>query len=255
MILVFGGTTEGKQVITLLENLGLPYIYSTKTQIEPALGRFGQYRFGAFSPKSLAAYISQQSITTIIHASHPFAQVLHQTIAIVANQLMIPVYRLERQYPLQTIGLNVHYVSDYEDAIAVLNAKFDSKIVLALTGVQSIARFTTVWKQQLCYFRILDRQLSIDLAAKSDFPTHQLILGYPNDCIKAEIKLYTEKNIQVIITKESGDSGALSIKIEAALALGIAIIIIKKPALPASFLIVENQEALKNSLTINSLIS
>ena len=32
MILVFGGTTEGKQTIEMLRILQIPFIYSTKTQ-------------------------------------------------------------------------------------------------------------------------------------------------------------------------------------------------------------------------------
>ena len=86
MILVFGGTTEGKQAIEVLEALQLQYIYSSKTEINVELGEYGLYRSGAFSVESLAQFISDKNITAIIHASHPFAEELHRTIEEVAEK-------------------------------------------------------------------------------------------------------------------------------------------------------------------------
>ena len=241
MILVFGGTTEGKQAIEVLEALQLQYIYSTKTGIKVELGECGLYRSGAFSVESLEQFISDKNITTIIHASHPFAEVLHKTIDEVANKCEIPVYRLQREYPERIQNSMIHYVNDYEDALALLIEKFKGKIVLGLTGVQTIEKFESFWKNNLSYFRILDRQSSIDIALKSDFPKNQLILGYPNTSVEAEVELFQQKNIEVVITKESGNSGALSVKIDATKQCDIPIIIIKKPELPASFKLVKSK--------------
>ena len=94
MILVFGGTTEGKQVIEVLNTLQKPFVYTTKTKIEPEVGSSGAYRFGAFTVESLQQFIKEKGIFLIVHASHPFAEVLHETIAVVAVQMDVPVYRL-----------------------------------------------------------------------------------------------------------------------------------------------------------------
>jgi len=248
MILVFGGTTEGKQAIEVLEALQLPYIYSTKTKIKVELGNFGKYRFGAFSEESLEQFISKENISNIIHASHPFAEVLHQTINVVAKKCEIPVYRLQREYPERIQSSIIHYVNDYEEALTLLNENFQGKILLGLTGVQTIEKFEVFWKNNLSYFRILDRQSSIDIALKSDFPENQLILGYPNTSVEAEVELFQQKNIEVVITKESGNSGALSVKIDAVKQCNIPIIIIKKPKLPTSFKLVNSKIALSEIL-------
>jgi len=250
MILVFGGTTEGKQAIEVLEALQLQYIYSTKTEIKVELGDFGKYRFGAFSEENLKQFISEGNITTIIHASHPFAEVLHQTISAVAKKCEIPVYRLQREYPERIQSSIIYYVNDYEASLTLLNEKFEGKILLGLTGVQTIEKFENFWKNNLSYFRILDRQSSIDIALKSDFPENQLILGYPNTTVETEVELFQQKNIEVVITKESGNSGALSVKIDAAKQCNIPIIIIKKPELPTSFQLVEGKSALSEILKI-----
>ncbi|SNR51567.1 precorrin-6A/cobalt-precorrin-6A reductase [Lutibacter agarilyticus] len=244
MILVFGGTTEGKQAIEVLEALQLQYIYSSKTEIKVELGDCGIYRFGAFSVENLEQFISDKNITAIIHASHPFAEELHRTIDVVAEKCEIPVYRLQREYPERIQHAMIHYVDDYEDALTLLHEKFNGKILLGLTGVQTIVKFENFWKNNLSYFRILDRPSSKDIALKSNFPESQLILGYPNTSVEAEVALFQQKIIEVVITKESGNSGALSVKIDAAKHCNIPIVIIKKPELPISFQLVNNKSAL-----------
>ncbi|WP_111708529.1 precorrin-6A reductase [Lutibacter citreus] len=248
MILVFGGTTEGKQAIEVLDALQLQYIYSTKTAIKVELGKNGLYRSGAFSVESLEQFISDKKITAIIHASHPFAEELHRTIDVVAKRCELPVYRLQRAYPERIESSMIYYVQNYEDSLKVLNEKFKGKILLGLTGVQTIEKFENFWENNLSYFRILDRPSSKDIALKSGFPENQLILGYPNTSVEAEVELFQQKKIAVVITKESGNSGALSVKIDAAKQCNIPIIIIKKPKLPTSFQLVNNKSTLSEIL-------
>lgn len=248
MILVFGGTTEGKQVIELLDSLQLPYFYSTKTEINVTLGSAGVYRFGALSNVELSAFINENKIDCCINASHPFATVLHKTVAEVFEKKNIPVLRLEREYPARTSDKGVLYVSDYLEVIALLKQEFSNKTLMGLTGVQTIEKLVCFWKHNPSYFRILDRQSSIDIAIKSDYPLEQLILGYPNTSLEVEIALYREKKIDVVLTKESGNSGSLSIKIDAARTVGIPIIIIKKPSVPHYFRLAKNPKDLKSLL-------
>lgn len=255
MILIFGGTTEGKQVIEVLQKLQIQYIYSTKTKIDVVLHGYGQYRYGAFTVSSLEAYIIENNVELIIHASHPFATELHQTISLAAGRFNIPVLRLERQFPERKVDPTVHYVKGYFEALEVVNKNFTGKNLLALTGVQSIAKLKPYWLYNKTFFRILDRQISIDIAMGNKFPKEQLILGYPNKTIADEIKLIHGLNIELILTKESGESGALSLKIDAAKACEIPIIILEKPSLPLEFRIVKNKQNLSEILAEMNLIT
>mgnify|MGYP000681081003 CR=1 FL=1 len=248
MILIFGGTTEGKQVIEVLQKLQLQHIYSTKTKIDVVLDDFGQYRHGAFTFASLEEYITENNVELIIHASHPFATELHETISLAAGSCDIPVLRLERQFPERQVSSTVHYVRDYVDALTFIDENFKGKRLLGLTGVQSISKLKSYWLTNTSYFRILDRQISVDMAMESKFPKEQLILGYPNKTIEDEIELIQTLNIELVLTKESGESGALSLKIDAAKACNIPIIILEKPSLPVEFRIVKNKLSLSEAL-------
>jgi len=241
MILIFGGTTEGKQVIEGLQKLQLPHTYSTKTKIDVVLDEFGEYRHGAFTFASLEAYIIKNKVKLIIHASHPFATELHQTISLASVRCNISVLRLERQFPKRQVNTAVDYVKGYSEALELINENYPNKKLLALTGVQSIGKLKPYWLTNKTIFRILDRQISIDIAMESKFPKGQLILGYPNKKIVDEIELINRLNIELVLTKESGESGALSLKIDAAKQCKIPIIILEKPSLPLEFRIVKNK--------------
>ena len=248
MLLIFGGTTEGKQAIQLMNELNQSYHYSTKTKVDYTTDGLGIYRYGALDAVGLSTYINQHRITEIIDAAHPFATTLHQTIAEVSQSLSIPVYRLERMHTNRQEHSLIHYVDTYADALELLSKRFSGKKLLALSGVQSIPRLNAYWKAYPTIFRILNRPSSIAIAEKHQFPMSQLILAYPNKELEKEIAIYQEHQIEVILTKESGNSGYLTTKINAALALDIPILILKKPTTPESFQVVDHLEKLKAKL-------
>lgn len=252
MILVFGGTTEGKKAATLLESMALPFVYSTKTKIAFETTKIAGYRHGALDEKQLEEYILNNKIQTIVNASHPFAEILHSTIAKVAKRLQIPVLRFGRQLLTKIIHPLVTYVNSYEQAFNLLEK---NKTLLALTGVQSIKRLSSWWQTNTSYFRILNRPESLAIAQENNFPKNQLILGLPSNDLAKEIDLIRTHQIDIILTKETGNSGFLSTKIESALKTDTQIIIIQQPEVPVYFTQVFNETELQNLITITSFSS
>ena len=96
MILVFGGTTEGRQAAQVLEEAGNTYYYSTKTGEQQLTLHHGVRVDGAMDAEAMTTFVSEHDIRLIVDAAHPFASQLHQTIASVASILTIPVIRYER---------------------------------------------------------------------------------------------------------------------------------------------------------------
>lgn len=232
MILVFGGTTEGKKVAALLESGAMPFVYSTKTKISFQETEVANYIHGALDQIQLESYLTKNKVKVIVNAAHPFAEVLHHTIAKVAQRLQIPVIRFGRKRLAKTIHPLVSYVNTYDEALALLSK---NQRLLALTGVQSIEKLKTWWQHHPTYVRILDRPASLALAAKSNFPKEQLILGLPSANVPQEIELINAHQIEVVLTKETGNSGFLATKIEAALKTNTQIIVINQPLIPAYF--------------------
>jgi len=229
MILLLGGTTEAKQVAGSLEQAGLDYIYSTRTEVD--FEGKGKYRFGSLDTEGLKSFCTVNEISHIIDACHPFAKELHAAVATIAHQ--IPVIRFEREFSARITNPLVHYVSDYTEALIQIK-KEGYTSMLALTGVQSIPHLQSFWQNYPCWFRILDRPYSINFAARYDFPADFILFGLPQEK-NEEIELFSRLNPAVIVTKESGLNGKLDTKTAAAVNCKIPIFIIKKPVLSAFF--------------------
>ncbi|RZK57822.1 MAG: precorrin-6A/cobalt-precorrin-6A reductase, partial [Hymenobacter sp.] len=180
------------------------------------------------------AFCRQQRVGCIVHASHPFAEVLHATVAAASQHLGLPVLRLERQYPERLAHPLVHYAADYELVAAQLLAAGLAP-ALALSGVQTIGRLRGYWQRQTMFCRVLPRAASVALARQVGFPEANLITEWPGAELAEEIALIQQTGAQAVITKESGESGFLSVKLAAALHAGVPIFIVRRPELPASF--------------------
>ncbi|WP_222597087.1 precorrin-6A/cobalt-precorrin-6A reductase [Chitinophaga pinensis] len=206
MILVFGGTTEGKKVAGILEQHARHYYYSTKTAIDFKGGTYGQYRHGAMTTEDLQAFCVTQGVKAIVHASHPFATVLHETIHTGAQALSLPVFRFERSYPEKQEHPLIIYVDAYQAATDWLE-QHPVKRLLALTGVQTITALENYWRQHATIFRILPRESSLALAKAAGFPEQDLIMEMPGDDLQQESALIQQYQIGAILTKESGNPG------------------------------------------------
>ena len=183
----------------------------------------------------------------IIHASHPFAEELHQTIHQASTELAIAVIRYERNYPERQTNALIKYMPSYQAVIKYLD---ENKIVnlLALTGVQTIKKLKSYWQKHHSIFRILPRESSVSIARQAGFPIENLLLEMPGDDIQHELAIIKKYQIECILTKESGESGFLSTKIQVALQANIGLIIIERPISPNSFIIVDNEEKLLKAI-------
>ncbi len=242
MILVFGGTTEGKKVAHFLEELNLSYTYTTKTKIK--FEGKGTYIYGAMEPSDIANFCKKNKITHIINAAHPFAENLHNNI--ITADIDIPKIRYERIFLERINHPLVNYLSTFEEALAYLK-RHNFQRLLALSGVNTIQKLAPYWQKHTAWFRILDRDESRTVALAANFPLENLLYGFPQETSE-EIKLFNLYKPEVIITKESGVNGKLQQKINAATATQTPIIIIKKPTLSSIYLQIKSIKKLKEIL-------
>ena len=210
MILVFGGTTEGRKAVEVLEEAGNTYFYSTKTGEQDITLHHGIRLDGALDAEAMRMCCRQHEIRLVVDASHPFATQLHQTIADVASDMQIPVIRYERIYPPRDPSIT--WIDDYSQVPTDIHS------LLATTGVQSISKLKWLETKGIkVIYRILNRDSSIQLAHQQGASDEQLCF-YPQ-MVEAE----------TMLIKESGESGGFSEKVEEAKAQGMRIIALKRP--------------------------
>ena len=233
MILVFGGTTEGRKAAEVLEEAGSPYFYSTKTGEQDLTLHHGQRIDGALDAEAMLAFCREHEIRLIVDAAHPFASQLHQTIAQISESLNIPAIRYERIFPKRHASLE--WLDSYEQV------PHDIKTLLATTGVQSIAQLKPLEAEGIkVYYRILNRESSIALALRQGARMEQLCYFEDPKDVPVEA--------DAILLKESGLSGGFQEKVEAAKARGMRILVLKRPETPPIFSIVNGPYGLRRAV-------
>ena len=219
MILVFGGTTEGRRAAEELEEAGSPFFYSTKMGEQDLSLQHGTRIDGAMDAEAMKTFISQHDIRLIVDAAHPFASTLHQTVAQVSESLNIPTIRYDRIYPER--DPEITWIDDYSQIPR------DIRSLLATTGVQSISKLKPLEAEGIrIFYRILERESSMALALKQGASPEQLCYFEDPKDIPVEA--------EAILLKESGLSGGFPEKVEAAKARGMRIIALKRPQTQSS---------------------
>ena len=227
MILVFGGTTEGRMAAKVLEESGATYCYSTRSDTQDIQLVHGQHVTGAMEVPEMVAFCQEHEIRLIVDAAHPFAINLHRNVVDLAGQIGVPIIRYDRIYPPHDEGLV--WCKDYDDAVRQLNEHGITRL-LALTGVNTISRLRAYWQEHECWFRILKRDESLAGAQKAGFPTDHLVYYEKDDTAS----LIERLRPQAIITKESGMSGGFDEKVHAARQAGIEVIVVNRPDYPTA---------------------
>ena len=239
MILVFGGTTEGRIAIKKLEEAGNPYYYSTRGDEQEVVLHHGTRLIGAMDVEQLKAFCQEHAIKLLIDAGHPFAEVLHQTVAEVATTLDIPAIRFERIFPPRDPG--IIWCDDYADAIQQVQ-QHNVKRLLALTGVQTIAKLKPLVDKGIdCYFRILNRESSLKIAHENGISDDH-ILFYDTE---HNNHLLDVAPFDAMITKESGVSGGFQEKVNEAKEQGMQIFAICRPETSPVFHTVNGEHGLR----------
>lgn len=225
MILVFGGTTEGRLAAQVLDEAGTGYFYSTHGDGQEVDLVHGTRLAGALQVADMVDVCREHDIRLLVDAAHPFAEQLHRNVMALARQLRLPVIRYDRIYPAHDPTLV--WCRDYADAIRQLNAHGVGRL-LALTGVNTIGRLKSYWQEHTCWFRILDRPSSLQRAQEAGFPADHLVY-YEQDNTAQQLEALCP---EAILTKESGLSGGFGEKVEAARRAGVMVFVVERPAYP-----------------------
>lgn len=246
MILLFGGTTEGRDVARVLDAEGRAYLYSTQGRTDFVPPPPSSERHGALTLEEMIALGRQRRIRLLLDASHPFASALHQSVADAAETLAIPAIRFERPGLPRMREPGVRYLPDFQEVLAALQ-ELRVRRLLALTGVRSLPHLEPYWRASRAHrlwIRILPRTESIEQALALGLPRESLLPGGPAGTTGEHIDLIRRFAADALLTKESGVPGALPQKLEAARACGIPALVVSRPALPGGVRVVETAEAL-----------
>jgi precorrin-6A/cobalt-precorrin-6A reductase len=225
-ILILGGTTEARRLAERLANRAdLEVAVSLAGRTGSPVAHAVPVRVGGFGgARGLADYLSAERVDGLIDATHPYASTISGNAAAAARSAAVPLLALRRPPWTAIAGDRWIEVADTDAAVNAIGQA--PRHVFVALGRNELAPFAGA-PQHRYLIRSVD---PIDPPLPLPFATYITARGPFTDA--AEGALMRAHEIEIVISKNSGGDAAYG-KIAAARALGLAVIMLRRPALPA----------------------
>lgn len=242
-ILILGGTEDGLHLHVLLER---------ETGVEPLLSLAGRTKAPAHLPTGtriggfggaggLAEFLAHERITALVDATHPFAKTISANAAIAAEMTGFPFLTLLRLPWEPETGDRWRHIEDEAEAAQLLQS--GARVFLAL-GAQRLGAFST--RPDVSFVvRVVDTPNAPLLPFR-----HEVIVDRGPFNIDGERNLLSSRGVTAVVARNSGGIGAFA-KIEAARALNIPVVMIRRP--PAAVGIVVPSAAMARDWVMKQL--
>lgn len=221
---MLGGTTEASNLARTLADQGIPAVFSYAGRTESPLTQPLPQRIGGFGGVAgLVDYLRAEGISHIVDATHPFAAQMSRNAVEAASLTGLPLIALERAPWAPGPGDDWTLVPDLEAARQALPAE-PERIFLAI-GRQNLEVFAAS-PQHHYLLRLVDPPAELPLPQCT-----AVIARGPFSC-ESDLDLLRQHRIQRIIAKNAGGIGARA-KLDAARQLGLPVVLIDRPQVPA----------------------
>ena len=224
-VLILGGTTEARRLAERLagrSDLAVTLSLAGRTAHPAALPV--PVRSGGFGGVAgLAYYLMAERIEALIDATHPYAAVISANAAQAARITRVPLLALRRRPWAKVDGDRWTEVADMNEAVHALGDE-PRQVFLAL-GRKEVAPFAQAPQHHYLVRSVdpIDPPLAV--------PDAEYIRARGPFGEDDERALLAAHGIDVIVSKNSGGSATYG-KIAAARALGIGVIVLRRPTLP-----------------------
>jgi precorrin-6A/cobalt-precorrin-6A reductase len=224
-LLILAGTIEATGLARVAAERGLDGIVSFAGRVERPLRQPLPQRVGGFGgPDGLAAYLRAEGITHVVDATHPFAAQMSRNAVAGCAMAGVPLIALTRPAWEPVQGDRWTRVADMGGAVAALDRP-RARVMLAI-GRQHLAEFAP-HPQHFYLLRLVDPP-----AGALPVPEAHVIVDRGPFDAAADRALMEAHGIELVVSKNAGGGGAYA-KIAAARALGLPVVMIDRPALPA----------------------
>jgi precorrin-6A/cobalt-precorrin-6A reductase len=223
-ILILGGTAEARQLAErLAARAGLSVTLSLAGRTAAPAQQPVPVRVGGFGGVAgLSAYLRAERITALVDATHPFAALISGNAARAAAAASIPLLALRRPPWSPVPGDRWTEIADAEEAQRALGSA-PRRVFLAL-GRQQLAAYVGA-PQHYYLVRSVD-PVEPPLA----LPQATYLIARGPFAEPAERALLTTHAIDVVIARNSGGVATYG-KIAAARALGLEVLLLRRPRL------------------------
>lgn len=224
-VLIFGGTTEGRELAEFCCRKGIDCGVSVATEIGASLLPDDSEVFcGRLDSSGIARLIRTWGCSLVVDATHPYAAEATENIRRACTDADMPYYRLLRGNS-SVWGETAGSVSE---AAEILNRSDD--IILSTLGSKSLTELTRIreYRERL-WLRLLPSEDIAERCISLGFDERKLILGRGPFSVSDNKEHIRLSGAEVLLTKESGAAGGYPEKSAAAAECGIRLLTVLRP--------------------------
>jgi precorrin-6A/cobalt-precorrin-6A reductase len=224
-LLILGGSGEAADLARALDgDARYDVTLSLAGRTAEPVSLPGRLRTGGFGgAEGLARVLAEERFDLVIDATHPFAVQMKANAIDAAREAGAPLLAIRRPPWVPRDGDRWIMVESLQAAAAAI-------------GQEPRRVFLTTGRLELAPFRIAPQHFyivrSVEAPSPKDLPPRvELIAARGPFKLEDERALLVERQIELIVTKNSGGAGA-SAKLDAARALSLPVIMVTRPDLP-----------------------
>ena len=240
-VLLFGGTTEGRELALWLRDAGIPALSHVATDYGEALLREEALpaACGRLDAAEMENLLRTGDFFAALDATHPFATEVSKNIRAAAAAAGVRYYRIlrgegsaseaeeaeERGARLRARGC-FHLFASQQEAADWL-AKTEGAVFLA-TGSKELKAYAALPRERLTV-RILPGEEALRKAAEAGIRPDHIVAMQGRSSVSLNQALLQQYGAKFLVTKQSGKPGGYLEKLRAAEELGICFVAIRRP--------------------------
>ena len=224
-VLLFGGTSEGRELALWLRSRGIPFTVSVATEYgETLLPEGMDVHVGRMDQGEMAALMGT-GYALVVDATHPYAVAVTENIRAAAEAARCPYLRLLRRSDGEDSYLKAADMAAAADMLAELPGN-----ILLTTGSKELHHFARPGLTERCFPRVLPMRDSLDRCLELGFPPRNIICMQGPFTREMNVATVRQYGIRVMVTKDTGSYGGFREKADAAAEAGCALLVVERPS-------------------------
>ena len=237
-VLLFGGTTEGRELALWLRDAGIPALSHVATDYGEALLREKALpaEYGRLDAAEMEKLFRTGGFFAVLDATHPFATEVSKNIRAAAAAAGVRYYRILRDEDSASEAAEIearlrargcYRLFDSQQEAADWLAKTEGAVFLA-TGSKELKAYAALPRERLTV-RILPGEEALRKAAEAGIRPDHIVAMQGRSSVSLNQALLQQYGAKFLVTKQSGKPGGYLEKLRAAEELGICFVAIRRP--------------------------
>ncbi|WP_432627619.1 precorrin-6A reductase [Brotaphodocola sp.] len=228
-IVIFGGTSEGRELAEVAQNSRVPVLVSVVSEYGESLlteSEWVEVHQGALDADGMRALLKDENPPFVLDATHPYAKVVTAQVQAVCEELHLTCYRVLREEEQMEDGM--YRVASAKEAADFLERQ-DGNVLLT-TGSRELHVFAE--KETLLarlFARVLPDSKVLAQCEEMGINGFHLIAMQGPFSVEMNQALLHQTGAAWMVTKESGARGGFQEKWQASKKCGVKFLVISRP--------------------------